>query len=212
VCVCTVFAAVGGRKKQAAPSSERPKPFVARGYPSAEIRQAILVRGYPHVQSLTSPVGAKASAGDALLQPSRRSVPAAIRWFLGCPTTLRTALPIGPKAALPGGRQNLVLPQRSSADCSRVIVRQPKLSVSSRSRSVWIAAVERPSAIAQRTSIGRREIPRVIPQPFSLSPHLDVRPPLDHRKPTTPLSPDVQLIERQRGASFDGFSFADQLS
>ena len=169
-------------KKQAALSSVRPKPPVAQGYPSFEDPPSDLREGLP---SLTithiARRSASASAGDALLHSSRRSAPCAIRWFLGCPTTLRTALPFGPRASLPSGRPILVLPQRSSAVRSRVIFRQPKLSVSSRSRSVWIAAVGGLSDNARRTSIATREIPNLSPNLFQLSPLLSRRPPVSHR-------------------------------
>ena len=202
----------GDDRKQAALSSDRPKPLAAQGHPSFESPPSDLGEGLPSLLiTHIARRSASASAGDALLQPSRRSVPTTIRWFVGCPTTWRTAVPIGPRASLPGGRQTLVLPQRSCAARSRVILRQPKLSVSSRSRSVWIAAVEGLSNNTRRTSRATREIPRVIPEPFSLSPLPPVRPPIDHRDTHKPQLVR-QPIERQRFGFFDGFSFDDHES
>jgi hypothetical protein len=86
------------------------------------------------------------------LHPSRRSAPTA--------------------CALSSGWQNPRPPAMTSAVRSRVIFRQPKPSVSSRSRSVWIAAVEGLSDKTPRTSIPTREIPKLSPNLFRLSPRV----------------------------------------
>ena len=72
-------------KKQAALSADQPKPFATQGYPSFERPPSDLGEGLPSRPITPSPVEAEASAGDALLRPSRRGVPIAIRWFSGLP-------------------------------------------------------------------------------------------------------------------------------
>ena len=101
-------------KKQAALSADQPKPFATQGYPSFERPPSDLGEGLPSRSITPSPVEAEASAGDALLRPSRRGVPIAIRRPLGvAPAALRTALLFSPRASVPSGRRLLVLPQIS---------------------------------------------------------------------------------------------------